>query len=160
LWAGFSLIEMLMSIAIIMIVLTISLPFLSGTRRSYHLTQATTAATGAIQATRYQAIMYGCPFNITFTAATTTYQVQNLPLKGTPPACDATWKNFPANDPSPLKPWSTSRDVSMSPTTTLQFSPNGTVVATAGTTTFTLSNGYTTNTITVSGVGNVKVTNP
>ena len=64
-------------------------------------------------------------------------------------------------------PWAFSKDVSMSPTTTLQFCPNGMLIAATdicpGTVVdgiFTVSNGYTTNTITVSGVGNVKVTSP
>jgi prepilin-type N-terminal cleavage/methylation domain-containing protein len=155
--AGFSLIEMLVTIAIILVMLAISLPFVGGNRRSYHLSQATTAVSGAIQATRYQAIMTGCSYNITFTAATTTYQVQRQDLTGTPLACPV---NEAFSDVGKATPWAFSKDVSMSPTTTLQFSPNGTVVATAGATTFALSNGYTTNTITVSGVGNVKVTNP
>lgn len=153
--AGFSLIEMLVTIGIMLVMLAMSLPFLHGSRRSYHLSQAAAAATGAIQAARYRAIMTGCPYSITFTATTTTYQLQTQPLTGTPPACDPTWSNVGA-----LTPWVFSKDVSMSPTTTLRFNPNGMVVATAGSTTFTLSNGDTTNTITVSGVGYVKVTNP
>jgi Tfp pilus assembly protein FimT len=156
--AGFSLVETLVTIGIIMIVLTMSIPFINNNRRFYHLSQAMTAATGAIQATRYHAIMTGCPYSITFSAATTTYQVQTQVLTGTtPPACppNEAWSNVGAPTP-----WAFSKDVSMTPTTTLQFNPNGIVVATAGTTTFTLSNGYTTNTITVSGVGNVKVTSP
>ena len=154
--AGFTLVEMLVTIAIILVALAMSLPFLSSSRRSYHLSQAATATTGAIQAARYQAIMMGCPYSITFTATTTTYQLQDLPLtSATPPACDTTWRNVGA-----ATPWAFSKDVSMNPTTTLKFTPNGMVTATAGSTTFTLSNGYTTNTISVSGVGNVKVTSP
>lgn len=153
--AGFSLIETLVTIAIILVVLAISLPMLSSTRRFYHLSQAATAVTGAIQAARYNAIMTGCPYSITFTSTTTTYQLQTRVLTGTPPACAGAWTNFGAPTP-----WAFSQDVSMNPTTTLKFTPNGMVVATAGSTTFTLSNGFTTNTISVSGVGNVKVTSP
>jgi prepilin-type N-terminal cleavage/methylation domain-containing protein len=152
---GFSMIEMLVSIAIILIGLAIALPLLFSSRQSYHLSQAATAVTGAIQATRYNAIMTGCPYSITFAATTTTYQVQTQVLTGTPPACAGAWSNV-----GRATPWAFSQDVSMSPTTTLQFNPNGMVVVTAGTNTFVLSNGYTTNTISVSGVGNVKVTNP
>jgi type IV fimbrial biogenesis protein FimT len=153
--AGFSLLEMLVSLAIIMIMLAIALPFLYGSRRSYHLSQAATAATGAIEAARYQSIMTGCPYSITFTATSTTYQIQTQVLTGTPPACSTNWSNVGA-----ATPWAYSSDVSMNPTTTLQFNPNGMVTATTGTTTFKLSNGFTTNTISVSGVGNVKVTSP
>ena len=153
--AGLSLLEMLMCLAIILIMLAIALPTLWGNRRSYHLTEAATAVTGAIQAARYQAIMTGCSYRIQFDSATTTYQLKTQKLTGTPPACAANW-----SDVGGLTPWAYSSDVSMSQTTTLQFSPNGMVTATTGTNTFQLSNGFTTNTITVSGVGNVNVTTP
>ena len=152
---GFSLVEMVVALAIILIMMAVALPFLFGNRRSYHLTQASTAASGAIQATRYQAIMTGCSYNITFTVGLTTYQVQNQPLSGTPPACSGTWSNLGA-----ATPWSTTADVTMSPTTTLQFDPNGTVSVTSGSSSLVFSNGFTTNTVIVSGVGNVKVTQP
>jgi type II secretion system protein H len=152
---GFTIVEMLMVIAIIMIMGAIALPYLYGNRRSYHLSQAATAVTGAMQATRYQAIMTGCPYSITFTTTNTNYQVQSQALTGTPPACAGAFTNVGG-----AIPWSTAGDVSMSPNTTLQFSPAGIVTATTGSTTFTLSNGFTTNTISISGAGNVKVTMP
>ncbi len=146
---------MLMSLAIILIMLAIALPTLWGNRRSYHLTEAATAVTGAIQAAHYHAMMTGCSYRIRFDSATTTYQLKTQLLTGTPPACAANW-----SDVGGAEPWGYSGDVSMSPATTLQFNPNGMVTAVVGTNTFQLSNGFTTNTITVSGVGNVNVTNP
>src|SRR6267142_2519528 len=44
------------------------------------------------------------------------------------------------------------------PATTLEFFPGGTVQATTGTLSFTITNGSTTKTVTVSGVGDVTVT--
>jgi len=133
----------------------VALPYLYGNRRSYHLTQASTAAAGAIEATRYKTIMTGCNYSITFTASGTTYQVQTQVLTGTPPACSASWSNVGA-----ATPWSTSSDVTMTPTSTIQFSPDGTVTATAGSRALVFSNGFTTNTVSVSGVGNVRITQP
>lgn len=165
--AGFSLIEMLMALAIMMVMAAVALPFLFGNRRSYQLTSASTAAAGAIQAARYKAIMTGCATSIAFTTGSTNYQMQYAKLVGTPPACDTTWSNL-----GNATPWSTSSYLSVSPTTTLQFCPNGTQIIPGSPTlcgssgaavtwgSLTLSNGFTTNTITVSGVGNVKVTQP
>ena len=152
---GFSLLELLISLAIILVMAAIALPFLYGNRRTYHLTQASTAAAGAIEATRYKTIMAGCNYSVTFTAGSTNYQVQTQTLTGTPPACSATWSNVGA-----ATPWSTSSDVTMTPTSTIQFSPDGTVTATAGSRVLVFSNGFTTNTVSVSGVGNVRITQP
>lgn len=153
--AGLSLLEMLVSLAIILIMSAIALPTLWGNRRSYHLTEAATAVTGAIQAARYKAIMTGCSYRIQFDSATTTYLLQTMALTGTPPACAAGWTNVGG-----LEPWAYSSDVSISQTTWLRCDPNGLVTPVVGTNTFMLSNGFTTNTITVSGVGNVNVTIP
>jgi prepilin-type N-terminal cleavage/methylation domain-containing protein len=160
LFAGMSLLEMLIAIALILVMATIAMPYLFGNRRAYHLTQAATAVTGAIQATRYNAIMTGCPYTLNFTQGTTTYQVQTKSLTGTPPACAAGWSNVGS-----ATPWSTSGDVSVNATTTLHFCPNGTLTSdtcpgTVAGSAFILSNGFTTNTITVSGVGNVNVHTP
>ena len=165
--SGFSLIEMLVSLAIILVMVAVALPFLFGNRRSYHLTSAATAAAGAIQATRYKAIMTGCATSIAFTNSSTNYQMQYAQLVGTPPACDTNWSNL-----GNATPWSTSGDVSVSPTATLQFCPNGTQISPGSPTlcgssgatvtwgSLVFSNGFTTNTITVSGVGNVNVSQP
>jgi len=153
--AGLSLLEMLMCLAIILIMLAIALPTLWGNRRSYHLTEAATAVTGAIQAAHYHAMMTGCSYRLEFDSATTTYQLQTKLLTGTPPACAAGWSNVGV-----AEPWAYSSDVSINQTTWLRFDPNGLVTPVVGANTFQLSNGFTTNTITVSGVGNVKVTNP
>ena len=55
--AGFSLLEMLFVVALILVMGAMAMPTLMRTQRNYHLNQATAAVTGAIQATRYQAMM-------------------------------------------------------------------------------------------------------
>ena len=158
--AGFSLLEMLIVVALILVMGAMAMPTLMRTQRNYHLNQAAAAVTGAIQATRYQAMMRGCPFTLAIpqtNAARTnaTYQLQSQVLSGTPPTCAAGFTNVGL-----ATPWSSSQDVSLAAATTLQFNPNGTVQPVTGTLTLVLSNGNTTNTITVSGVGNVKTTSP
>ena len=149
---GFSVLEVAVVLAIIMILAAFSFPWVQSTLTSYHLSSAVVAATGAIQSTRYQAIMSGCPYTISFSATNTSYQVAQEALSGNPPTCASTFTNVGS-----AIPWATTSDVTLSPPTTLQFSANGTVTATVGSLTFTLTNGATTETITVSGVGNVTV---
>ena len=81
--AGFSLIELLVVLAIGTVLTVIAVPITINAMKSYRLTAAVSAATGAIQATRYAAIMHGYPgtgspgygYEITFTPATNSYQV-------------------------------------------------------------------------------------
>ena len=146
--AGFTLLEVLLALAITGTVVGIAIPQIQGMLESYHLSAAVSGVSGAIQSTRYQAIVQGYPFELTLTHTTTSYQV----LSQVPPA--TTFSNVGG-----AIPWSPSGDVTMSPSVTLQFSPNGTVAPTAGSppVVFTLSNGAATRTVTVSGVGNVTV---
>ncbi len=160
--AGMTLLETLMVVAIVGTLSAIAIPLVGKCLKTYRLSAASTAVAGAIRSTRYQAIMNGCAYNIALAQSTTSYQVGNEPASGTPPACATSFSNVGG-----LIPWSGTGDVSINASTTLQFSPNGIVTATAGTLSFAngslrlqLSNGATTNTVAVSGAGNVKVTNP
>jgi len=149
---GFSMLEVAVVLAITMIMAAFSLLWVQSTLKSYHLSSAVLSTTGVVQTTRYQAITNGCPYTVSFSATNTSYQVAQEALSGSPPACASTFTNV-----GRTIPWSSTGDVTLSPSTTLQFSPNGTVTATAGSLTFNLTNGASTETITVSGVGNVKV---
>lgn len=150
-----TVIELVVATAIIFVTFAFSLPVIQSTITSYHLTEASSAVSGAIQSTRYQAIMRGCPYTIAFAQNTGNYQIGAQSISGTPPACAATFSDVGA----PL-PWTTSGDVNLGASTTLQLNPNGTVVATVGSLVLTLTNGAGTKTITVSGVGNVTATGP
>jgi prepilin-type N-terminal cleavage/methylation domain-containing protein len=153
---GFTMIELLMCLAVAVVLMAFALPRLIPAIRFYHLMAAVPGVTGAIQSTRYEAIMTGCPYQIAFSQSTTSYQVSMEALSGTPPACAASFTSVGA-----AVPWSSSGDVSAGSSITLQFNPNGTItnVTAPGTVpaTFNLTNGTSTEAITVSGVGNVSV---
>ena len=150
------MIEVLIGMAVAAVLMAVSLPMVKTATRSYHLMAAVPAVTGAIQGTRYQAISSGCPFQVALNSTSTSYQVTQEVLSGTPPACASSFTNV-----GNAVPWSSSGDVTLSASITLQFNPNGTV---ANITTpasipasFNLTNGVQTETITISGVGNVSV---
>ena len=144
---GYNLIEILITLAVVSTVIAMALPTTVGALRNYRLSAAVSAATGAISATRYQAIMHAYPYNITFNSTNATYQVASEQ----PPATSFT------NLPGGANPLSGVGDVTISQTTTLQFNANGTVSATTGTMSFTISNGVLTKSISVTGVGDVSV---
>ncbi|HUI42616.1 MAG TPA: GspH/FimT family pseudopilin [Terriglobia bacterium] len=149
---GFTLLELVLVVSVLGVMMGVSVPFIRSALKSYHLSAAVVAVSGTVQATRYQAVMYGCLYKVAFNQNSTTYQVSNEPLSGNPPTCAGSFSNVGG-----AIPWSSSGDVSLSPSTTLQFGPNGIVTATTGSTTFSLTNGTTTEQIVVSGVGNVTV---
>lgn len=141
-----TLIEATMGLMIVAVCTTIAVPIISGAMTAYELSAAVHDVSGAIQNARYLAIQQGYHYNISFTQGTHTYQVGSK----LPPA--TTYSNVGG-----LIPWTQTANISISPTTTLEFSPGGIVSATTGTFVFTLSNGSQLETITVSGVGNVSV---
>jgi Tfp pilus assembly protein FimT len=170
--AGTTLLELIVVVAIVGVLLAISVPSVQSSLKSVHLSSATSSVTGAIQSTRYKAIVTGCNYQVIFSQSTTTYQVTWLALGGIPPVCAATYTNALPGGTLTI-PWSTSGDVSLKASTTLQFIPSGIVSLVSGGSTpctgngttpvacLVLSNGTTaTNTIIVSGVGNVTVTSP
>lgn len=146
--SGFTLLEALMVMAVGTIATAMAIPQFMGAMKNYRLTAAVASATGAIETTRYQAIMHGYPYQLTFNSTSGTFQVASKPSAAV---------NFSAVGGA--IPISGMAEETLSPTTVLQFNSNGTVVAGAGNTlTFTITNGVKTETLTVSGVGNVSVT--
>jgi Tfp pilus assembly protein FimT len=170
--AGTTLLEIVVVLAIVGVLVAIALPSFQNTFKSVHLSSATSAVTGAIQSTRFKSVVGGCNYQIVFSQSTTTYQLTTQTLSGTPPSCPVT---LPFTNVGSSVSWSgTGDDISLLASTTLQFSPNGIVTLSSGGSTpcttgnnmtpvacLILSNGTaTTNTIIVSGVGNVTVTSP
>lgn len=150
--AGFSLIEALVVVSIICVLAAIAIPMSLNAMKTYRLSAAVAATTGALHATRYQAIMHGYWYQITFTPATNSYQVYSM----VPPA--TTYSAV-----GTAVPISRSGDVTISRTVTYQFKADGTVTETSTPTNmiFSITNSVGgSNTITVSRVGNVSVTTP
>jgi Tfp pilus assembly protein FimT len=145
--AGISLIEVLVAVGIATLMTVIAIPVSTSALRSYHLSSAVQRVSGAIQGARYQAIKSGYHYRMALNSANATYQLSSM----VPPA--TTFSNVGG----PVY-WSTSGDITLSPSTTLEFYPGGKVTATTGSLTFALSNGTTTKTVTISTVGNVSVT--
>ncbi|MGA9059711.1 MAG: hypothetical protein WB763_24745 [Terriglobia bacterium] len=143
---GYSFLQIVITLVVVSTLVAMALPTTVNALRNYRLTAAVSAATGAISATRYQAIMHAYPYNITFNSSNATYQLASEP----PPATSFT-------NVGTAIPISGVHDVTINQTTTLQFNANGTVSATTGAMSFTISNGLLTKTISVTGVGDVSV---
>ena len=85
--AGFTLIEVLIVLAIAMVLAGIAIPSFVNAINSYRLNAAASAVRGAIEATRFQAIMKGCSSQLVFTSSTMSYQVYSeAGRSGQPPA--------------------------------------------------------------------------
>ncbi len=162
--AGTTLVELIVVVSIVGVLFAIAVPNFLNTSKSMHLSSATSTMSGAIQSTRFKSVVSGCNYQLAFSQSNTNYQITGQTLSGNPPTCAASFTNVGS-----ALPWSTSGDVSLKASTTLQFSPNGTVTLSSGGSTpctngiacLILSNGSTTtSTIIVSGVGNVTVTSP
>lgn len=148
---GFSLLELLIVIAVGTVITAIAIPIAISAMRTYRQSAAVSAVTGAIQSTRYAAVMHGYPYEITFTPSTYSYQVYNEPSGSTFSTAG-----------SPV-PFSRAGDALINRSVTYLFLPGGTVTETSTppNMSFQVTNGYgLSNTITVSGVGNVSVTSP
>jgi prepilin-type N-terminal cleavage/methylation domain-containing protein len=162
--AGFSMVEVLVVLAVVLIIASASIPVITTTLASMHLGSAASSLSGAIQAARYQAISVGCPFTITVNASpANSYQLQTEAISGNPPACATTYTNLAPPFDRPVS--FANADVTIPATTTIVLNPGGTISALAtptipGSFSIVLAHGATTKTVTVTGVGNVKVTSP
>ena len=157
--AGFTMIELLVVVAIALIVFGFSIPIITTSLNNMHLGSAASSLSGAIQSTRYLAISVGCPYQFTVVPASNSYQLATEAISGNPPACASTYTNV--GSPVPFA----NSDVTVTATTTFLLNPSGTVstVSTptvASSVCIVLAHGAITKTVTVSGVGNVKVTSP
>jgi prepilin-type N-terminal cleavage/methylation domain-containing protein len=151
--AGFTVVEMLVTVAVAATLATISTPQLLNAVKRYRLSSAVASATGAIQSTRYQAIMHGYPYQLTFNANSGTYPTYQVASE---PSGTTSFVPVPPGSPTPIAP---SNEETINQTTVMQFNSNGTMTSgQAGNAVFTISNGVTTEQITVSGVGYVSVT--
>jgi type IV fimbrial biogenesis protein FimT len=144
--AGFTMMEMLITVAILMVLTAFGVPQMLSTIDTFKLNAAANAATWAIQSTRYQALMKGYPYQLTFSTANNTYQVTSEP--GGTASFSAVGSAVSIS----------SSPVVISANAQLQFKGNGSVSSIlAGSQTFTVSYKNRTKTITVSNYGSVTV---
>lgn len=138
--------EMLCTVAILMVLTAFGVPQMLSTIDTFKLNSAATAASWAIQTTRYQALMKGYPYQLTFNSANNTFQVTSEP-GGT-----ASFSNVGGAVSISSTP------VVISANAQLQFKGNGSVSAVvAGSQSFTISYKNRTKTIAVSNYGSVTV---
>jgi Tfp pilus assembly protein FimT len=159
---GYTLIQLVIVIAITMTMMAISVPLMTSALNYFKFRSAVSSIAGAIQSGRNQAIFQGCPYQTVFNAGNKTYQTQGQSPDATntcvaPFACPggAAACAVPFAGPGP--------NVILDADQTLTFSPGGTMAsATAvnGVTTMVVSypNGNRTATIRISRFGNINVT--
>lgn len=171
---GFTMVELLVVVAIVMVVIIIAVPLANTVLKTYQLRGAVASATSAVKSTRYQAIAQGYPMQIVITKATATYQLQADPTKNAAGLFDGAFVNV--GQVEPLS--GTGVTPTLGANLTLYFSPSGKVWSSAtsnGVTTLTscgavaapppcqivMTYGTGTNnteTVTVSAYGNIDVT--
>jgi Tfp pilus assembly protein FimT len=142
---GFSLIEMVLVGAVAMIMTAIAIPSVASGVRYYRLRGAVATTTWAIQSARYQALEEGYPFQVVFSQANKNYQIQSQPPG------NASFSNVGTVIPLSGSPVDLNQD------TTLLFKPNGSVSASVGGLSMTITYQGKTGTVTVSNYGNVSV---
>lgn len=138
--------EVAITTSILIILVAFAIPSMFSTVRLFRLNAAAGSATSAIQTTRFQAIMQGYPFQLTFSAANNTFQIASEPMGA------VSFTNVGGAVPLSGSP------ITLSAGTVLQFKPNGSLSATSGNSeTFQISYAGRTKTIAVSNYGSVTV---
>jgi Tfp pilus assembly protein FimT len=144
--AGFGLLESCIVIAVIMILVGMAIPKFVQAISGYKLRAAADSIAWGMQSTRYQALQKGYTYELTVNSTNNTYQVLSKPIGATG------FSNV--GNAVPLG----SAPVVVSATTTLTFSPNGSITVVAGSQTITLTYSGQTETVTVTNYGSVTVT--
>src|SRR5215468_7408060 len=147
---GFTAVELMVVLTIIIVGSVIAVPLVQNASRFYRIRSAVVSLTGAIQATRYQAISNGYQYRIALSKANSNYQVQQNPCF--PPAA-ACWANVGGTVPLS----GSSVPATIDQDTVLLFHPSGQVQATSGAQNMTLTYAGVPEVITVSNYGNVNV---
>jgi cell division protein FtsL len=74
---GFTVLELVIVVAIAMIMAAMATPIITNTLRVYKMRSGITSVTSAISSGRYQSIFHGCKTQIVFTASSYSYQIQS-----------------------------------------------------------------------------------
>ena len=128
---GFSVLELVTVVAVGLILAAISAPLIQSITRNMRLNAAVNSVTGAMQSTRYRAIYDGCPYTLTVSKDTDTYQLASEVTGG---ACAAAFTNVGTSIPFSNKSF-----VALDQNLVFQFSPGGSATVTTGTSTFNFS---------------------
>ncbi len=144
--AGFGLLESMIVIAVIMVLVGMAIPKFIQAISNYKLRAAADSVAWAMQSTRYQALQKGYTYELTVNSANNTYQVLSKPIGA------SGFSNVGGAVPL------TSAPVVVGATTTLTFSPNGSIAVVTGSQTLTLTYSGLTETVTVTNYGSVTVT--
>ena len=75
--AGFSLLELLLVLSIVLVLTSMAIPAGRTAMKTYQLDAAADSASGAIQGARYQAIMRGYQYQVDFNSTNNQFQVSN-----------------------------------------------------------------------------------
>lgn len=160
---GFTLMELVVVLAIILVITAIALPQVVTILAMTSMNSAVNAATGAIAAARSQSMSEGEPFKIVFSAASLSYSVSRCATctSATLPA-DEIYTAVANKTSIPLAP---NANLALSADQTLYLRPGGAVQTTVGTTncsawpTLTLTNTQVqrTKTITIGCYGQITV---
>ncbi|MDR3762643.1 MAG: prepilin-type N-terminal cleavage/methylation domain-containing protein [Acidobacteriota bacterium] len=166
---GFTIIELAVVIAIVLVVLGMALPVLVNTSRSRMVTNAQLAVSGAMQAARYRAMSTGLPVELTFSAANATSQLLSC-SNCSSTIYDPTVSSytFAALSTDQAVPFTIAHGAALNADKTLYFRPNGAVQTTYGTTdcttanipTFTLTFSNISRTVTIECYGRITVQTP
>lgn len=156
---GFTAIETIVVVSIAVIVTAMAVPQGVTILNAYKLQSAVSAVTGAIQATRMQAVGNTTPYKIVFTKSSNSYQISSCNGCSILSPTGNTYTNINTSIP-----FATDSRVVLSADTTLYLRPGGAVQLTEGTsacptvTSFTLTYKGTTKTIAVGCYGQITVT--
>lgn len=145
--SGFSILELVVTLAIVLIATAMAIPVVKGVIGQYQVNAAVQSVTGIIQGTRYRAIAGGYPFRVVFNAANDTYQVQSDPNNNGTFANVGNAVTFSNSSGTPV----------INADLTLQFRGNGAVSTVVGALPMTLTMKGQTKTISVGIYGNVNV---
>lgn len=175
------MIEMLVVISISLVMVGIAIPTFNNAMYSYRQAAAVSATSGALSSTRFLAIMKGYPYQLVFTTTTMSYQIFNevppatsyslvtpatgsattpLPSAGaltmTSVACSVALTNWACTPTSDQ----TANTGTGSTTITYTFLANGTVTSSPASAGIQIANTVKSNTIWISGVGDVGTSSP
>ena len=155
--SAFTMIEAMIVMSISILLAAIAIPIMTNAMNAYRLNATVQGVANAISATRFQAIMKGYPYKIVFTSSTLSYQIFNQ----VPPA--GSYSLITPSIGSATTPLPNAGNITMAGTTfTYTFNANGTVTtaSTPANTALQISNSVKSNTIAVTGVGNVSISSP